>query len=212
VNVIERREVGTWSISPDGKSLAYDVIRDPAPSRECWFDIYTARVNGDSRRRLTKGGRSSNPVWGTEWIAYAYRPPGAGCFTPRIWKMRPDGFQAQPIMRRLPRRFSTGGYYGARPFRWVRGRSALLATVPTEWGAELALVDAREGFLRKPDLDPRPRYTSPMYVDDASLDGRYVVGAACGAEFPCTIRIFSVDDARATDVFKGAAAYPDWNR
>jgi hypothetical protein len=84
--------------------------------------------------------------------------------------------------------------------------------VPTEWGAELALVDSRSGSTRKPDLDPRPRYTSPMYVDHPSRDGLHVVGAACGAELPCTIQIYSVSDGRAKHVFTGAAAWPDWNR
>jgi hypothetical protein len=126
--------------------------------------------------------------------------------------MRPDGSEKQPIMEQLPPRFSSNGYYGVRPFSWVRGRALLLATVPTEWGSELALVDPRNGSTRKPDLDPRPRYTSPMYVDHASLDGLHVVGAACGAEFPCTIQIFSVADGRAEDVFTGTASWPDWNR
>jgi hypothetical protein len=212
VAVIERRKGGTWSISPDGKSIAYDIFRDPPGPSECWFDIYTARVNGDSKRRLTTGGRSSNPVWGDDWIAFAYRPPGTGCFAPRIWKMRPDGSERQRIMQQLPRRFSSSGYYGIRPFSWVRGRPLLLATIPTEWGNELAVVDTRNGVTRKPDLDPRSGYTSPMYVDHASRDGLHVVGAACGAEWPCTIQIFSVADGRAKDVFTGMASWPDWNR
>jgi hypothetical protein len=162
VDVIERRKGGTWSISPDGKSIAYDVFRDPPGPRECWFDIYSARVNGDSKRRLTTGGRSSNPVWGPDWIAFAYRPQGTGCFAPRVWKMRPDGSEKQPIMQQLPRRFSSS-YYGVRPFSWVRDRALLLATIPTEWGNELALVNSSNGSTRKPNLDPRPHNTTPMY-------------------------------------------------
>ncbi|HET8873378.1 MAG TPA: hypothetical protein VFM83_06790 [Gaiellaceae bacterium] len=212
VAVIERRKSVTWSISPDGKSIAYDIYRDPPGPSECWFDIYTTRVNGDSKRRLTRDGRSSNPVWGDDWIAFAYRPPGTGCFAPRVWKMRPDGSQKQPIMTQLPRRFSSSGYYGVRPFSWVRDRPLLLATVPTEWGNELALVNSRNGSTRKPDLDPRPRYTSPMYADHASREGQHVVGAACGAEWPSTIQIFSVTDGRAKDVYRGMASWPDWNR
>jgi hypothetical protein len=211
VDVIERRKVGTWSISPDAKSIAYDVFRDPPGPRECWFDIYSARVNGDSKRRLTTGGRSSNPVWGPDWIAFAYRPQGTGCFAPRVWKMRPDGSEKQPIMQQLPRRFSSS-YYGVRPFSWVRDRALLLATIPTEWGNELALVNSSNGSTRKPDLDPRPHNTTPMYWDHPSLDGLHVVGAACGAEWPCTIQIYSVADDRAKDVFTGTASWPDWNR
>jgi len=212
VDVIDRREVLASSISPDGQSIAYEVNRRRVPSGECWFDVYAARVDRSARRRLTEGGRSSTPAWGAKWIAYAYRPPGTGCFKPRIWRMDADGGSKAPLMRTLPERFGNTGYYGVRPFAWVKGRPLLLATIPTEWGAELALVDIRDGRTWKPDLDPRPRYRRSMYVDDASGDGRHVVGAACGAELPCTIQIYSVLDGRRRDVITGSAAYPDWNR
>jgi len=212
VAVIERREVVTWSISPDGGSIAYDVYRKSPPSGECWFDVYTAHVDGTAKRRLTTGGRSSDPVWGPNSIAYAYRPPGRHCFEPRVWRMDADGRDKAPVMPTLPKRFANNGYYGVRPYAWVEGRPLLLATVPTEWGLELALVDSRDGRTRKPDLDPRPRLRRPMYVDDASRDARYVVGAACAAEAPCEIWTYSVLDRRARKLRAGHVAYPDWNR
>jgi hypothetical protein len=64
VDVIERGEVGSWSVSPDGQDVAYDVYRRRPPSGECWFDIHVARLDGSSNRALTQGGRSSDPVWG----------------------------------------------------------------------------------------------------------------------------------------------------
>lgn len=212
IDVVERAAVVAWSLSPDGQTLAYQVYRRRVPSGQCWFDVYTARVDGSSKRRLTRGGRSSNPVWGARSIAYAYTPPGTGCFQPRVWLMDADGRNKAPLMRTLPKRFGENGYYGVRPFAWVRGRPLLLATVPTEWGPELAVVDTRDGRAWKPDLDPRPRYRRPMYVDYASRDGRHVIGAACGAEGPCTIRIYSVLDGRRRHVASGNVGYPHWNR
>ena len=182
VDVIERRQVTTWSISPDGTTLSYDVYLTRPPLGECGFDIYSARIDGSEKRRLTTGGRSSHPVWGTDSIAFAYRPTGTGCFKPRIWQMGPEGGQRAPVMRTLPNRFATLGRYGVRPFAWVSDAPLLLATIPTEWGAELALVNRRAGRARVADLDPRPRRERPMYVDHPSRDGRYAVGAACGAE------------------------------
>jgi hypothetical protein len=211
LDVIEQREVATWSISPDGTMLAYDVYLPRPPSGECGFDIHRARIDGSSKRRLTTGGRSSHPVWGTDSIAFAYRPAGTGCFKPRIWRMAPDGRGKAPVMRTLPSRF-TGRRYGVRPFGWVSGSPLLLATTPTEWGAELTLVDTRSGRVRVPDLDPRPRLATPMYADHPSRDGRNVVGAACGAEPPCTIRIYSVAAGRARELITGNVAYPHWNR
>jgi hypothetical protein len=125
--------------------------------------------------------------------------------------MEVDGRNKRPVMRTLPTRFGTSGYYGVRPLRWVKGEPLLVATIPTEWGLELALVDTRTGRARKPDLDPRRRYERPVYVDDASSDGRHLIGAACGAEMPCTIRSYSVLDGRQRHIATGLVAYPDWN-
>lgn len=210
LDVIERREVLRWSFSPDGDSIAYEVYREP-PSGECGHDVYTARLDGGSRRRLTIGGRSSSPVWGSAGIAYAYRPRGTGCYRPRIWRMDADGGNKAPLMRTLPRRFATAGYYGVSPEAWVVGRPSLLATVVNEWGRELVLVDMR-GRARKPDLDRRPRMVRPMPFDHASRDGRHVIGAGCGAEFPCTISVYSVLTGRWHEVATGRVAYPHWNR
>ena len=212
VDVIEGREVTTWTISPDGATLAYDVYLARALSGECGFDIYSAQIDGSSKHRLTTGGRSSHPVWGTDSIVFAYRPVGTGCFKPRIWQMGPEGGQRAPVMRTLPIRFAILGRYGVRPFAWVSGSPLLLATIPTEWGAELALVNARSGRAHVADIDPRPRRERPMYVDHASRDGRHAVGAACGAEGPCRIRIYSVATGRARQLITGAVRYPHWNR
>jgi hypothetical protein len=210
--VVERREIVTWSISPDGKTVAYDVYVARPPSGECGFEIYSAQIDGTSKRRLTTGGRSSHPVWGADSIAFAYRPVGTGCFKPRIWQMGTEGGQRAPVMRTLPNRFADLGRYGVRPFAWVSDSPLLLATIPTEIGAELALVNRRSGRARVADLDPRSRRERPMYVDHPSRDGRHVVGAACGYEGPCTIRIYSVAAGRARELITGDVRYPHWNR
>jgi WD40-like Beta Propeller Repeat len=212
VDVIEGREVTTWSISPDGATLAYDVYLARPPSGECGFDIYGAQVDGSSKRRLTTGGRSSHPVWGTDSIVFAYRPVGTVCFKPRIWQMGTEGGQRAPVMRTLPNRFVDHGRYGVRPFAWVPDSPLLLATIPTEIGAELALVNRHSGRARVADLDPRSRREKPMYADHPSRDGRHVVGAACAYEGPCTIRIYSVATGRARELITGNVRYPHWNR
>jgi hypothetical protein len=51
-----------------------------------------------------------------------------------------------------------------------------------------------------------------MYVEHPSRDGRHAVGAACGAEGPCTIRIYSVVTGQARQLITGAVRYPHWNR
>ena len=215
VAVVDRGPVA-GSVSPNGEKVAYDRFQKtgrPWPCDES-SDIYIADLDGTSRRQLTTDGRSSTPVWGAHWIAFARLPEDFDCSypTPRIWKMRPDGRGVTPIMRTLPGRFRSGGRYGVRPHAWVHGRPRLIATTPTEWGAELALVETRSGKVGEVDLDPRPKYVTAMYVDATSSDGLYIVGAACGAEFPCTIRIYSVARGRARELITGRVAYPHWNR
>lgn len=205
-----------WSISPDGDRLAYAVATREAPWGICReeLDIFLIDRDGGSRRRLTRGGRSSDPVWGEERILFARHPVDRKCITPKagIWTMPSAGGDARPIVRRAPRRFAWNGYYGLRPYTFVRGRPLIVAGILTEWGDELALVDSRTGRVRRPDLDRSPRYAAPMYVESPSLDGRHVVGAACGAEFPCTIQIFSVLEERARDLVTGRVGSPHWNR
>lgn len=211
--VLDSRGAVTWSLSPDARSVAYEVVERESRTGLCnpTTNLFIAGIDGSPKRRLTSDGRSAKPVWGEDWIAFASHPRGT-CFKPRIWKIRPDGTGRRAVMRTLPRRFAWNGYYGVRPFAWVRGSGLLLATVATEWGGELLLVDDRTGRARKVDRDPRERFRVAVYPDDASRDGRHTVGAACGAEGPCTIHIFSVLDRRHRDVITANVAYPDWNR
>lgn len=205
-----------WSVSPDGDRLAYGLARKQARSGECgeYSDVYVVDSDGGSRRRLIHDGRSSDPVWVADRIAFAREPVKPPCALPRsgIWTMRDDGSEVAPLVREAPRRFAWNGYYGLRPHGVVRGRPLLLAGVRTEWGDELALVDRRNGRIRRPDLDPHPVYRRNMYVDHVSRDGRYVLATACGAEYPCTISIFSVATRQARDLVTGRVSGAHWNR
>jgi hypothetical protein len=204
-----------WSVSPTGR-LVYALARKDEPWGVCReeLDIFVVDSDGDSRRRLTDDGRSSDPVWGNDRIAFARHPvdPNCAITSAGIWTMRADGDDVRAIVRRAPRRFAWNGYYGLRPYGFVNGLPVIVAGVLTEWGDELALVDTRTGRMRRPDLDPRPRYSAAMYIDHVSRDGRYALGAGCGAEFPCTIRIFSVLDGKARNLITGRVGSPHWNR
>jgi hypothetical protein len=204
-----------WSVSPDGNRLVYGLARKESRLGQCgeYIDIYAVDRDGGSRRRITDDGRSSDPVWGDGRIAFAREPVKPPCVMPKsgIWTIGADGNDARPILRQAPRRFAWNGYYGLRPHGWVSGRPLLVAGVRTEWGDELALVDLRSKRIRRPDLDPRPVYRRHMYVDHVSRDGRYVLATGCGAEFPCTISIFSVLERRARHLVTGRVGNAHWN-
>lgn len=205
-----------WSVSPEANQLVYGLARKESRWGQCgeYIDVYVVDRDGRSRRRLTDDGRSSDPVWGDGGIAFAREPVKPPCVMPKagIWAMGSDGSDVHPVVRQAPPRFAWNGYYGLRPHGWVTGRSLLLAGVRTEWGDELALVDLRNARIRRPDLDPRPRYRRSMYVDHVSRDGGYVLTTGCGAEYPCTISIYSVLGHRARHVVTGRVGNAHWNR
>jgi hypothetical protein len=205
-----------WSVSPTGTRLAYGAARKESRSGRCgeYIDIYLVDHDGSSRQRLTNDGRSSDPVWGDGRIAFAREPVGPPCALPKagVWTMKIDGSDVRPVLPQAPRRFAWNGYYGLRPHGWVGGRSEVIAGVRTEWGDELALVDTRSGRVRKPDLDPRPVYRRNVYVEYVSQEGRYVLASPCGAEYPCSIAVYSILDRRARTITTGRVGDAHWNR
>lgn len=208
-------QVQGWSISPDGDGVVYAVApREGRDECETRVDLFAAEVESGDVRRLTTGGRNNDPVWGEDRIAFAREatPTCIGNPASGIWTMRPDGTDVRTVVPVSPRRFSWNGYYGLQPFGWVRGRSLLVVGVRSEWGPELALLDTRSGRIRAVDLDPRARYGAPMPVDYPSRDGRHVLGLGCGAEHPCSVRIYSMSERRARNVITGRVGSPHWNR
>jgi hypothetical protein len=209
------RQLLGWSISPTGDEVVYAVLGKGVPTHICPFkgDLFVAQADGGGTRPLTAEGRDSDPVWVADAILFAREKRGCR-LTPSsgIWTMHPDGTEIRPIVRVAPRRFAWNGYYGLRPHGRVTGASLLLAGVRTEWGDELALHELTRRRVRRPDLDPRPRYGRSMYVDHVSRDGRHVLAAGCGAEAPCTITVFSVLHRRARDIVTGRVGEAHWNR
>jgi hypothetical protein len=208
------RQVIGWSISPAGDEVVYAVLGEGVPTDICPFDgdLFVAKADGGGTRRLTSEGRDSDPVWLDDEILFAREKRGCGPPASGIWMMRRDGTETRSIVRVAPRRFAWNGYYGLRPHGRVQGGRLVLTGVRTEWGDELALLDLRTGRIRRPDLDPHPRYRRWMYIDNVSRDGRHVLATACGAAGPCTISIFSVVDREARHLVTGRVSEAHWNR
>jgi hypothetical protein len=89
---------------------------------------------------LTRG-RDIFPVWGRHWIAFS-RYPKTCAYARRIWRVRTDGSDAQPVTGPPPPGYSRGGYYG---FDSRDGRVALVDSGGSEGPQTIAAVTLADG-------------------------------------------------------------------
>ncbi len=189
--------IAGWSFSPDGSWLVYAKARQHT---KCASDLFIVRATGGEERRLTRG-RDIFPVWGRHWIAFS-RYPKTCAYARRIWRIRPDGRGAQPMIAPPPPRFARNGYYGFDPIAWTPDERVLLAGLSSEWGPEAIRVDAATGSFRK----------LSGYALVLSRDGRFALVDSGGSEGPQTIAAVALADARRHVLAHGDVAFPSWNR
>jgi Tol biopolymer transport system component len=186
-----------WSFSPDGKWIVYAKARQHA---KCASDLFIVRASGGEERRLTRG-RDIFPVWGRHWIAFS-RYPKTCAYARRIWRVRTDGSDAQPVTGPPPPGYSRGGYYGFDPIEWTPDERLLLAGLASEWGAEAIRVDVATGAFRQ----------LSGYALDLSRDGGVALVDSGGSEGPQTIAAVTLADGRRHALAHGDVAFPSWNR
>jgi Tol biopolymer transport system component len=187
-----------WSFSPDGKWLVYAKARQHT---RCASDLFIVRANGGGEHRLTRG-RDIFPVWGRRWIAFSRYPTNCA-YARRIWRIHPDGGDAQPVTGVPPSgSYAQGAYYGFDPIEWTPNERVLLAGLATEWGAEAIRVDLATGAFRK----------LSGYALNLSRDGRYALVDSGGSEGPQTIAAVTLADGRRHVLAHGDVAFPSWNR
>lgn len=203
VRVLNRGSIYGFDISPKGDEIVYS--RAPTVSGQglCGdvFDLYVAKLAGGGSRRLTRDGTEAFPVWGDSGIAFSNFPGGGtveDCSAPGIWTMNPDGSHVKPIVDRAPENLATTGLYGLQPLAWLDG-SHILTGIRSENGNQGAVLDTKSGKLRR----------LPDYADEASRDGRFVVGSG-NDNYGVHLAIFGVDGHRVFT--RRDACCPDWNR
>jgi hypothetical protein len=165
------------------------------------FDLYVAKLAGGAPRRLTRDGTEAFPVWGPSGIAFSNFPGGGtieDCSAPGIWTMNPDGSDVKPIVDRAPANLAGNGLYGLQPLAWLDG-SHILTGIRSDNGNQGAVLDTKSGKLRR----------LADYADEASSDGRFVVGSGNDA-YGVHLAIETVDGHRV--FLRKDACCPDWNR
>jgi hypothetical protein len=104
-------------------------------------------------RRLTYGGVSDFPVWGTHGIAFS-RQVRRGTFpnhawgADEIWRIDPDGGGSRRIAR-PPARILGSGITGLAPTAWSRDGHRIVAALLNEFGGPPYAVNARTGAVRR---------------------------------------------------------------
>ncbi len=86
-------------LSPDGTRIAYAVYNGNVVFGHKW-DIYTARVDGSDRSRLTKDGNlDTNPVWSPDGsrIAFVSGRKYEGTTRRRVYTMKADGSDVRMV-------------------------------------------------------------------------------------------------------------------
>ncbi|MDX6474707.1 MAG: TolB protein, partial [Gaiellaceae bacterium] len=149
--------IETFSISPDGRSIAYAVVDTTGG------DIYVIATDGGRARRLTHDHDSFEPLWGPHGIAFNHGGFGHG----DIWIVDRSGRH----LRRLTR--TRAGIY---PAFWSADGSRLLAANPAMHNGRLWAVDAATGGAR--DVTG---WRGDLFPQGLSRDGRTILAAVgCG--------------------------------
>jgi Tol biopolymer transport system component len=186
------------SISPSGKEIVWGRKRGfDQGSLVKDVDLFRARIDGSHRTRLTRGGRSSYPVWGRQRIAFARLRSSGDVHRPvfELWTMRPSGTGLQRVTR------TSHG-----PIEWSADGRRLLTSTSSRSGSVLSVVDVRTGSVR-------PLVRGQLVIPLAfSRNGRSVLAWALNPHRKPEGDLVRVDwHGRRTTLVENAGEFADWN-
>jgi hypothetical protein len=193
-----------FDISPDGSQLVYARAPEVTPEGICGdqFDLYVAKLDGSSAKRITNDGVSGFPAWGPAGIAFSHFPSTGSpydCSSPGIWTIDPDGSNRKAVIASAPDSINLLGFYGLQPLGWADD-SHLLIGLRGESGTEGAVLDIDSKKIRR---------LGEAFADEISSDGRYSVGS--GGQDALELSIMRLSDGRQVFTRKNVCC-PDWNR
>jgi hypothetical protein len=199
-----RGHIRGFAFSPDSRTLVYGRANRSdfgAPA-----DLYTAKADGDGRRRITRDRRSLNPLWSPEGIVHDRQRCRAGDAPAyNLFEVQPDGGDFRRITRlRIPSLVS-----GLVPLEANPSGSRLLANFVGQDTTVGFRVNPRSGSVKSLDSD----FENGFVAADLSDDGTTVVGHTGG---PDPFRRHNV----VTMPYRGGeqtvlvrrAMSPDWSR
>lgn len=185
------------SFSPSGTEIVWGRKRGQGTVVDGGVDIFRARVDGSQRIRLTRGGRSSFPVWGRQQIAFGRVRPSGNPVYPvyQLWTMRPTGEGLKRVTRT-----------SHAPVEWSADGQRLLTSTYSTSGGVLSVINLSTGSIR-PLL--RGQLVLPLSL---ARDGRSILAWALSPTRKPDGDLVRVDlDGRRTTLVKNADQLADWN-
>jgi hypothetical protein len=205
VRVIARGQVSGASFAPSGPDrLVYALAGSAAISAR--FNLFVSAVDGSGRVQITRGGRSLNPIWGPNAIAFdreRLRRHGAPAY--QIWLIAPDG----TAVRRLTQMRVPLLQNGPVPIGFSADGSRLLARYDGLNRSQAWTIAIGSPWVRELKVDGQSVTPGGLSRDGATVlvdRGAFLNPPAAG-----TVESVPFFGGRATVVMSHSAA-PNWNK
>lgn len=199
-----RGHIRGFSFSPNSRTLVYG--RANRGDLGAPADLYTARLDGDARERITRDRRSLNPLWSATGIVHdrqRWRSGDAPAYN--LFEVQPDGGDFRRITRlRIPSLVS-----GLVPLEANASGSRLLANFVGQDTTVGFRVNPRSGSVKSLDSD----FENGFVAADLTDDGRTVLGHTGGPD-PSQRHNVVMMPYRGGEqkVLVRRAMAPDWSR
>ena len=194
-----------FSYSPDSRSLVYGTSGSKE-DLDAPTDLYVTTFGAGPRQRLTRDGRSLNPVWGAARIIFDRMRPRAGDAPVfNLFEIQPDGTGARRITGlTIPSLLS-----GLVPIELDGDGDRLLALFTGQDTAVGFAVDPETGDTRALDRDMENGFVGT----DISAGGRWVLGHTGGPDPSGSHDVVRMRyGGKNVRVLVERAMDPDWSR
>ena len=211
-NIRERTEkrvaagvIRGFSFSPDSASIVFgtagrsDAVDAPS-------DLYSVRLEGSMRSRITRDRKSLNPLWGPAGIIHdRMRARGGDAPTYNVFEIQPDGGSLRRITRlRVPTLMS-----GLVPLELSADGRRMLAEFVGQDSSLAFRVNAITGKTKALD----DNFEHGLVGFDLTADGRTVLGHTGGPDPSARHNVVTIPyGGGEPEVLVRNASFPDWSR
>lgn len=170
-DVLNLHRVGTPSLSPDGRFVAYTVRETNWDDNAYETEIWLADVQARTTRQLTNGAKSSSqPAWSADsaWLGFISDRDG----TRQVYRIPVSAGEAEKL---------TSAPEGVTAFAWAPDAARIAYTMTDATSEAIKARDTQYGEMRFEDLDRKMAHLYLLEVaaksDRPLTTGDFVVGS-----------------------------------